>query len=529
MTNYACISFHQYETQTNEDELVLFAAPAKAIAAWAGIPRKGWNIRMLYQRWITPSREREVTDFWRHASTKGDAIGSYILGPTALTIAMHDPAPISRDRIRLEYTSPIQPGTSPLDNLKSLATQVLTHIRPRLSAEQRQVLDDFRRDPFHDIPDTEHDYVLESAMQFAQIESDPCWFKGHYHLDDQAINDIIVSLEAICRPALVVDGQHRLFGAANCDNDIWLPVVAIPNCSWAEQIYQFVVINEKAQRVETSLLTDIFGSSLTRSEQQSLRRKLERSNVHVEERIAAVIASRDPESPFYEMVQIKLEGSPPGGGRPFIPESTIRTLIEGGRGTPGWRTADEFYEHYVSPNFPVRADWDSWTSGRWREYWFCFWRTVAEFYDQQAQAETGDTTQLLWDRASLTNLTKSVTMRLFQRLFMEKAADRVRQVKQSRDLLVDVVGEKRADEEIAKKIKDVCIPQTVGDFRSDLQEWFLRKGVPVRFFLKPWRGSLDDTQGQADLWDEMEKAFTYNQEGKRYHTRNVNVFSTDES
>ena len=43
---------------------------------------------------------------------------------------------------------------------------------------------------------------------------------------------------------LVVDGQHRLYGAAHATNDIQLPVVAIPNSPWMEQIYQFVVINK---------------------------------------------------------------------------------------------------------------------------------------------------------------------------------------------------------------------------------------------------------------------------------------------
>ena len=43
------------------------------------------------------------------------------------------------------------------------------------------------------------------------------------------------------------------------------------------------------------------------------------------------------------------------------------------------------------------------------------------------------------------------------------------------------------------------------------------------------KASLDDAQGQTALQDEMEKAFGYGQEGKRYHTRNTDVFAvTDE-
>jgi hypothetical protein len=241
-----------------------------------------------------------------------------------------------------------------------------------------------------------------------------------------------------------------------------------------------------------------------------------------------VIAARDSQSPFYDMIKLKLEGSPPEGKAPYIPEATIRTLIEGGRATLGWRTNDEFYDCYIQPTISTRAEWDSWTTGRWREYWFAFWRTVAAFYDQQAQVEQSKPEALLWNKDEMTNLTKSVTMRLFQRLFIEQAIERVKQVRNSRDLLIDVVGEERADEEIANRVKTVGIPATVDEFCTSIRTWFLEKGVPVRFFLKAWRVSLDDAQGQADLWEEMEKAFTFSQEGKRYHTRNVNVFSTSE-
>src|SRR5690606_38611448 len=105
-------------------------------------------------------------------------------------------------------------------------------------------------------------------------------------------------------------------------------------------IYQFVVVNEKAKRVETSLLTDIFGSSLTRPEQRYLRGKLARVKCEIEPRIAATVASRDPRSPFFNMVKVKLEGAAPGNANPYIPETAIRYLIEGGGETLGWRTDD---------------------------------------------------------------------------------------------------------------------------------------------------------------------------------------------
>ena len=79
---FPVIRFNQYESAGSDDELLLFSAPAKAIAGWAGIPRKGWHVRMLYQRWITPGRERELKEFWDRASSPDTtAPKKFILGP----------------------------------------------------------------------------------------------------------------------------------------------------------------------------------------------------------------------------------------------------------------------------------------------------------------------------------------------------------------------------------------------------------------------------------------------------------------
>jgi len=522
--DFPVIEFNQFSSGSDADRLLIFAAPAKAIAAWAGIPRKGWHLRMLYQRWVTPARAQELLSFWNTASQR-----PFILGPTALTIAIHDDPSIANGRITLAYTPPVDFAAPPPQVLRSLADITLRQLRARLTPEQQELVDQVVANPECELPDCSHDYVLESALQIAQMSRATEWFIDRNALDNNGVDELIQALEALCRPALVVDGQHRLQGAAQADREVWLPVVGLPKCGWAEQIYQFVVINEKAQRVETSLLTDIFGSSLTRSEQNQLRSKLDRSKVAIEERIAAVIAARDEESPFYDMVAVKLEGIAPRGAEPYIPEATIRSLIVGGRGTLGWRTDDDFYDRYINPTFPDRAAWETWTNGVWRAYWFAFWATVGSYYNEQAIAQTNDPNVRLWDRKVLSNLTKSVTLRLLQKLFMVKAAERVDQVRNTREVLIELVGVQDAEKKLTEKIREAAIPDNLEDFKRAIREWFLERGIPVRFFLKKWRQSLDDAQGQQDLWEEMEKAYDLNQKGKRYHTRNTSVFAIEDN
>lgn len=412
------------------------------------------------------------------------------------------------------------------ENLTVIAGMTLTALRQRLSVNQQQQLDQFLTQPTQELPDTERDYVLESAMQIGQMEKEPAWFIDKHSLEDAQVREIVTALESISRPAVVVDGQHRLYGAAASEKPIWLPVVAIPRCPWPEQIYQFVVINEKAKPIEASLLTDIFGSSLTPQEQQSLRTKLVRSKVDVEPRIAAVIASREADSPFAGMVRFQFQGPPPTG-TPYLPESAIRLLIDGGRGARGWRNDDEFYDTYVKPTFPDRAEWDTWTTGHWREYWFAFWTTIKDFYNSQAQKQKNDPNVFLWNSNVQTNLTKSVTLRLFQSLFIKEAVARIVLVEKTREVLEKALGPEKADAEVKSQTQALAIPNTIDEFKKSVQEWFLEKGVPVRFFLKPWKASLDDAQGQISLQDEMEKAFRFLQEGKRYHTSNPEIFTTD--
>lgn len=203
MASYPVINFEQYDSGTTDDRLLVFAAPAKEIAQWAGIPRKGWHVRMLYQRWVTPSRERELTDFWTRASSR-DGEG-YILGPTALTIAVHGDPVIEDGNIHLDYRSPLINASSGSAALKTVAALVLPMIRVRLSEGQQEVLAQFMTDCCRDLPDAEHDYVLESAMQIGQMCTNPEWFIERHDLDENQVQDIIVALEALCRPALVVE------------------------------------------------------------------------------------------------------------------------------------------------------------------------------------------------------------------------------------------------------------------------------------------------------------------------------------
>ena len=438
---YPAIEFHQYGDGA-ADRLVMFAAPASVLASWAGVPRKGWRLRALYQRWVTPGRAREVKQFWQDASTYDRGGQRYLLGPTALTLAATQDLQLEDGHIVLSYSSPVLQLETPGERLGYVATESLERLRQRLSPEEQEALETIP--PVAEPIEYEANRVLESAIQIAQMARDPVEFIAVHTIPDVEVRELIEALEAICRPALVVDGQHRLLGAALADQPIYLPVVLLPHASWVDQVFQFVLINEAAKKVDTSLLTDIFGNSLTPEEQDEVRHRLSASRIDVEARIAAVVADQHPDSPFKGLVRVRIGGTMPNEmNRGFLTEQTIRQLIDGGRGgTEGFRISDAFYESVVSPTFPDREQWESWVDGMWQPYWFAFWRAVGDYYNEEAERE-GSSTPLWWSERQ-TNLTKAVTLRELQQLFIEKAIERSKATDRLLAVLQGRFGEEEA-------------------------------------------------------------------------------------
>lgn len=516
---YNYIEFNQYNSKSHSDKLIMFAAKAKDLYSWAGIPRKGWHIRMLFQRPITATREEELTSFWKNASKPSDG-DDLIVGPTAIIIAIQDEIVVKDKQICLDYKSEIDLLDENTAKVTSdVANALWNRVVNRLDSDQKHILEERKKNPFEVFPDVANDYVFEFALQLQQLKTNAERFFEENNIDSDSQVEIIQAMEAILRPAIVVDGQHRLFGAAHIEEDVILPVVAIPHCPWTEQVYQFVVINEKAQRVDQSLLSDIFGSSITHKEQVSIRKRLARSNVEVESRIAATIANREPQSPFRNMVVVKMTGTAPADIRPYLSDRTIRVLIDGSsqKYSAGWRTNEEFYNIFVSPTIPNKEDWDSWGIGKWRDYWFEFWNTVKEFYNKES-VEKG--VPPLWIQTEQTNLTKAVTLRQMQTLFMINCVESIKRLDENREILVEALGNAElADKKIIEQKKDRALPSEINEFKNFVINNFLKNGIPHKVFSANWKNSLDDADGQQELWDTLTKAYTKSRKGETFHVR----------
>ncbi len=187
--SYPVIPFKQYGSESDADKLLLFAAPAKAVAAWAGIPRKAWHIRMLFQRPITATREADLKRFWDGAGANG--ANGYQLGPTAIVVAIQGAPTISAGGIDLSFQPVVDLAELATSNLPTLVSLLYDRIRSRLNDEQRAALDDFAQRPFDESPEIEHDYVFEFALQMAQMRTDPVRFVAQNAISEEELQDIV--------------------------------------------------------------------------------------------------------------------------------------------------------------------------------------------------------------------------------------------------------------------------------------------------------------------------------------------------
>jgi hypothetical protein len=490
---YRTESFYQYQdvgTQERKGHLLSFTAPARDILLWAGIPRKGWTLRALYQRLLTPKRVAEIRGFLDPSEHRAQIN----LSPTAITVAIiHPEINIPRDpgEFRLCLPVPDSPDRTKIyDELAKYSRLVRVPHLLRLDDATRALITNVvsggcsSTEAKNQLP--ADDYVALFVLDLADLERDPETFLSERNLEDPS--DRMALLDALfelSKPALVVDGQHRVHGAASlASHDVSFLVCAIPRCSWEEQAFQFVVINEESQPVDTTILYDIFGSSLTRAEADSVRLRLGASGRNVERRIAAVIAYRQEASPFANMVRLNVKDLP-SDVKPFLSPRLIVDLIEGGRSTAGFRTDQGFYRWLVEPSFhdSDKSMWNDWTTGRWRDYFYAFWDAIRDYFNIQGRA--------LWNPVGQTNLTKGVSLRALQDVLLQQMTSKAKEIDdQANELRVVGVQE----EKIQRLREKHVLPTDPRAFKTRVHEDYL-KGFPHAFFEKHWVRSLDTAEG----------------------------------
>lgn len=112
-------------------------------------------------------------------------------------------------------------------------------------------------------------------------------------------------------PGLVIDGQHRLFGISDFDENTLLNVVALINVPDDEIAFQFLVINGKSSKVPTNHVKLL----ALQYEHDELANRLTTARMTLGKYSLVGVVDGSPDSPFYRSVTWPTEASPADEGR----------------------------------------------------------------------------------------------------------------------------------------------------------------------------------------------------------------------
>jgi hypothetical protein len=397
--------------------LLLFVAPAADIRSWAGVPRKAFDYQHGFQRTLDARRVTDVKDFF-HEDDRN-------ISPTAVVIGLTGKVELTPFEKGSKADAQIQLVRLVIDvpaleemNLGELVDQVLVDLKGRLP---KTVVDEIEADVEQAVKIAnrlqEQDAVDEAFgigdSNGANVESeviDRSYLADFYAQlrgyvlgllpwpEEEQLRQVLYS---ILKPAIIVDGQHRVFGGSAVDEGMLFAVCAIPNATWADSVYQFVVINQKAKPIKPAFLNAIIATSLSTDEIAAVYDRLQASSIDVELAQTMERVNTDPASPFRAMIDFQVAGA------------------KGFLQFPGMTRLANDFERIPRTHPVVLADasWRGLEAG-WLDYFFALWRGVRKYF------ESAD--PRLWRHPTEdnpNNLLKIVSLQEVQRLMLDNWAD----------------------------------------------------------------------------------------------------------
>ena len=233
------------------------------------------------------------------------------------------------------------------------------------------------------------------------------------------------SLITYLSPVVLVDGQHRLRGAIEAAesrmeqedirkeieqriknsehpekiySDILarkvrrLPVSLLLSDDPSEQVFQFVVVNQKATPIGRALLGTIVSTTLSTEEIERVAFRLKNAGIQLEESQAITFLSRFEESPFCNLVERGLSGDSKDLMQWNVLSSLVRIFryLKGGK-LYGYKNdyAELWHLNYLGSSSIVKSDssesesyYEAWSKldGPWRDVFIAFYSVIRNFF-----------------------------------------------------------------------------------------------------------------------------------------------------
>lgn len=390
-----------YRQRPTAPVLASFVASSADVHDWAAVPTKTAKDPTNFQRPENVAHARDISEFYR-SHEENSSPSSLIIGfrkpPRVLDASGKEPLQLktiqsgSITLATLEIEFELDPsGFTDADKRKVLQEMLPSEVH-RLRVEIAS-LSKVAPSPSVDDIDPEDDEVEQRESDARPPAEDALKEKRHYlqaleSLDPFSLSEAealrwIQELHESRKPALLIDGQHRVKGTCS-QKDVLFTINAFPDANWAELAFHFIILNKTAQQVPDSLLINIVGNSMSAIELSSIEQRLNTSGIKVPLYQGVMRLHEDPNSPFYRRLRFGLRSGDPPGEDGLLDAAAVKgKLVRFWYGCPHY----EMLAHLIpgqskrdkigTPAKP--GNWQ--TSGQWYDFLTRFWNEARRRYE----------------------------------------------------------------------------------------------------------------------------------------------------
>jgi len=343
------------QQQPGSPTMYLLTVDAPNLLEWADVPNAKADYMAEYQRVFNKDRAQEISEFLA-ADPKNIVPGAVIVTATAEAVSIEETEDANVVRVSLEVED---------RSFEERLADIYAHFSARLSDAERASIDtdvdptaleaDEEETENGGIPDS---YIAALTAELAKAVED---FDSLTTERQSAIRGYV---DSVSKPGLIIDGQHRVFGAKDVSqHDVRLPVILLPGLEMGGQVFHFYVLNNKAKPLSPTELRRTVSTSLSNAEIDQLWKRFEDAGVNPEATRWTHKINTDPTSPFKDLIDFGL------GGSGFIKENV------------GYQIVSKFV------NMPRKyrilyADIPAWQQGSDERlaYFYAFWSAIKERY-----------------------------------------------------------------------------------------------------------------------------------------------------
>lgn len=461
MTRYSYIG-QRYSQGDSDLQLVTFCASASDVLRWGGVPSKNERFHGGFQRALS-ARYKKIIEFFDSGQCSPGAIvvafRESVLQMTDLgfpgawpdvsqlttrpqfsilefSANEEDDLSLAELATRVRDLLDTRPGFSAVDNeqeengteTEDASENGAAGVEEEIAATADDQDDDLdvghsKLRAFYDFIGNENAVEAWIKVEEEKIEA----IKAKKSLSQQEKEFVAftpterlrATLISLLRPAMIVDGQHRVNGANESEkDDIVFTVCAIKDADWVEQVFQFVVLNKMAKPISKDFLTELLNTSLTNREIQDIDKRLEKIGIKNADRRIHKYINHDSRSPFAGLVAEAGEVAGIDSSGKLSQQGMLGLAKRWRSVSAGGKTQEmQCFLPYLDAKTlgEAREAWADYET--WMALFFAFWTEVRSIYAPHH----------IWEKREKYHLLYIVTLQSLQDLFIEsKAKGRVK-------------------------------------------------------------------------------------------------------